>query len=78
VGIALHESFCQLEMHKACAFLVCDGSTPVNMPAHCIPTPVGTQILLCFEDLVSVASIQQSLLAAPSCLLDIEPATSTI
>ncbi|KAA6424999.1 MAG: hypothetical protein FRX49_05173 [Trebouxia sp. A1-2] len=35
------------------------------MPAHCIPAPVGTQLLLWFEDLVSVASIQQSLLAAP-------------
>lgn len=55
-----------------------DGRTPVSMPAHCIPAPVGTQLLLWFEDLVSVASIQQSLLAAPRCLLDIEPAASTI
>jgi len=81
MGIALHASFCQVEIHKACAFLVYDVVfTPVNMtwPAHCIPAPVGTQILLCFEDPVSVASNQQSLLAAPSCLLDIEPAASTI
>lgn len=78
VDVALHASFCQLEMHRLCAFLVYDGVTPVNMLAHSFPALVGTKILLCFEDLVSVASNQQSLLAAPSCLLDIEPAASTI
>lgn len=78
MGTALHASFCQLETHKACAFQVYDGVTPVKMPAHCFPAPVGTLLLLHFEDPVSVASNQQSLLAAPSCLLDIEPAASSI
>ena len=77
MGIALHASFCQLELHKACALLVYD-SMIVIMPAHCTPALGGTQILLWFEDLVSVASIQQTLLDSPSCLLDIEPAASII
>ncbi len=76
VDIALHASFCQLEMHRLCAILVYDGVTPVNC-RRCL-APVGMLILLHFEDPVSVASNQQSLLAAPSCLLDIEPAASTI